>query len=146
MPTERRTLDELLGHAETRIRRYTPAEALAAQRAGATLIDIRGQVDRERDGVVPGALHIPLTVLPWRLDPESRSTTPHVQGLDDELILLCDHGCSTILAAEMLVELGFHRAGDVVGGYEAWSAAGLPTRPCMTNPTSGLCAGMGPPD
>jgi rhodanese-related sulfurtransferase len=68
-------------------------------------------------------------VLEWRLDPDSPSHAPEAPGLEDEVILVCNHGYSSILAAATLVDLGFARAGDVVGGFEAWAAAGLPVEP-----------------
>ena len=71
MSANRRTLDELLDAARARIARLEPVDAHVAAEQGALLIDIRGRVDRERDGIVPGSLHIPRTVLEWRLDPES---------------------------------------------------------------------------
>jgi rhodanese-related sulfurtransferase len=128
-PERRRTLDELLEAAQARIRRFEPIDALAAVDRGALIIDIRSAGDRERDGIVPGSLHIPRTVLEWRLDPDSPWRNPHVGGLDRQLLLLCDHGCSSVLAAATLVELGFVNAGDVIGGYVAWQEAELPTGP-----------------
>jgi rhodanese-related sulfurtransferase len=141
----RRTLDDLLADARARIRRLTPAQALAAQRAGALLVDTRSQDERARDGIVPGSLHVPRTVLEWRLDPESPWRNPHAEGgLDREVILLCAHGYSSSLAAATLVDLGFERAGDVEGGFEAWRAAGLPVA-AAPPPSPGL-PGSGPPD
>jgi rhodanese-related sulfurtransferase len=125
----RRTLDELVVDAQARIERVEPAEALAAVERGALLIDIRSDTDRERDGIVPGSLHIPRTVLEWRLDPDSAWRNPHVGGIEQQVLLICDHGYSSVFAAAMLVDLGFARAGDVVGGFAAWREAGLPTRP-----------------
>ena len=143
----RRTLQELLAAAEGRITRHTPAEAFAAAARGALLVDIRAAESRDRDGVVPGSLHIPRTVLEWRLDPDDATwRNPHVSGPGDEVILICDHGYSTVLAVATLVELGFSRAGDVVGGFAAWRAAGLPVRPWTSRPLGeGELAGMGPP-
>lgn len=141
------TLQELLDRAAKRIRRYAPADAHAAVRAGATLVDIRDSAARDRDGVVPGALHIPRTVLEWRLAPGSAHRSPHVGGLEAELVLLCDHGCSTVLAGAVLADLGFARVGDVVGGYVAWKAEGLPTRPGpVTRSSPDVLPGAGPPD
>jgi rhodanese-related sulfurtransferase len=127
---KRQTLDQLLVAARARITRYEPAEALAAVENGALLIDIRSDHDRNRDGIILGSLHIPRTVLEWRLEPTSNWRNPHIGDLDQQIILICDHGCSSILAAATLVDLGFARAGDVVGGYSAWSLAGLATAPC----------------
>jgi len=143
----RRTLEELLEAARAQIERLEPVDALAATAQGALLIDIRADVDRVRDGIVPGSLHIPRTVLEWRLDPDSAWRNPHVGGLDQQVLLLCDHGCSSVLAAAALVELGFAHAGDIVGGFAAWRAAGLPTVPSPPRRRGpDEPAGMRPPD
>ena len=143
----RRTLEDLLEEARARIHRLEPTEALEAVRRGAVLIDIRSVVDRERDGIVPGSVHIPRAVLEWRLDPDSDWRNPHVGGLERQIVLLCNHGCSSIFAAATLVELGFARAGDVIGGYAAWLAARLPTTAAPAKSRRpGEPPGMGPPD
>src|SRR4051794_38937692 len=95
-PQTRRTLDELLEAAQARIRRYPPDAASEARERGALIIDIRSDLDRERDGIVPGALHIPRTVLEWRFDLDSPWRNPHIGGLDQQLLVLCDHGYSSI--------------------------------------------------
>jgi rhodanese-related sulfurtransferase len=123
-----RTLDELLREAAGRIERLSHVEALEAARAGALLVDIRSELARERDGVVPGAIHVPRTVLEWRLEPEGSWRNPHVGHLGRQVIVLCEHGHSSLLAAAMLARLGYTRACDVVGGFEAWRKAELPTR------------------
>jgi rhodanese-related sulfurtransferase len=143
----RRTLEQLLEAAQARIERLEPAEALAAIERRALLIDIRSELDRERDGIIPGSLHIPRTVLEWRLDPDSSWRNPHVGGLGKQIVLFCDHGCSSVFAAATLVDLGFERAGDVIGGFAAWREAGLPTAPAPPSQRQpGERAGMGPPD
>ncbi len=147
MPSERRTLAELFDSAADRITRLEPAEAFAAVDEGAILIDIRSHFDRERDGVVPGSLHVPRTVLEWRLAPESAWRNPHLGGLDQRVVLLCDHGFSSVLAAATLVELGYENAGDVIGGFAAWRDAGLPTMPAPQHrPHPDELPGMRPPD
>jgi rhodanese-related sulfurtransferase len=141
----RRSVDELLDDARARIERLSPAEAFAAAEEGAVIVDVRTQADRERTGVVPGSLHVPRTVLEWRLDPESPWRSPYAPGLGLQVLVLCDHGFSSSLAAAVLVELGFEHAGDVLGGFEAWREAGLPVaRPADRDP-AGL-PGMGPPE
>lgn len=143
----RRTLDELLADACARIVRYSPAEAHAATANGVLLVDIRSETDRERDGIVPGSVHIPRTVLEWRADPDSPLRNPHLGRLEEPIILLCDHGCSSILAAATLAELGYGLAGDVIGGYAAWHDAGLPTRTAPRRRRGpGEPAGMKGPD
>jgi rhodanese-related sulfurtransferase len=144
---QRQTLDERLEAARARIRRYEPAEALAAIEDGAVLIDIRSDLDRERDGIVPGSLHIPRTVLEWRVEPNGEWRNPHVGDFDPELILMCDHGYASSLAAADLADLGFTHVGDVVGGFAAWAAAGLATMSWRARPRSrDELAGMQPPD
>jgi rhodanese-related sulfurtransferase len=126
------SLEELVAEAEAAIELLEPAAAHTALRQGAVLVDIRSFDARARDGVVPGSVHIPRTVLEWRLEPGGASATPHVDP-SALVVLLCDHGCSTSLAAANLVRLGV-RAGHVVGGFAAWSAAGLPVRPADDPP------------
>ncbi|HXG75510.1 MAG TPA: rhodanese-like domain-containing protein [Gaiellaceae bacterium] len=140
----RRTLDELLAEAEARIARLSPQEAHAALQRGARLVDLRSDTARARDGIVPGSFHVPRTVLEWRLAPESPWRNPHFAGLEEEIVLMCDHGFSSVLAAATLAELGFTRVGDVVGGYEAWREAGLPTAPAPPPVTDGP-PGLGGP-
>ena len=142
-----RGLEDLVDRATRQIARLCAAEALRRCASGAVLIDIRSQDARRRLGVVPGSLHIPRTVLEWRVARESPWRNPHLGGLDQQLILICDHGYSSILAAANLVQLGFDRAADVIGGFEAWAADGLPIVPWRPGPagTEGL-PGMGPAD
>ena len=140
----RRTLEDLLRDAQKRITRLSPVEAHAATRAGAILIDIRSDSARERDGIVPGSLHIPRTVLEWRADPDSPSRSPHIPGVDQQIVLLCDHGYSTILAAATLAELGYAHACDVIGGFAAWREAVLPIAAAPAHPGAGEPIGMGP--
>jgi rhodanese-related sulfurtransferase len=97
----------VLAEARSRIRRYTPEEAKADPEL--LLVDTRSADERGRDGVLPGARHIPLSVLPWRTD--------DLAGR--RVCLVCTHGYSSSLAAALLVELGVD-AGDLIGGYEAW--------------------------
>ena len=122
----RTTIDELLADARRRLQRLGPAEALRALRGGAALIDIRGDAQIARDGTIPGALVIPRNVLEWRLDPASQHRHPRAPRLGDLVILLCDEGYQSSLAAATLQQLGFARATDVDGGFQAWRAAALP--------------------
>jgi rhodanese-related sulfurtransferase len=124
--TSRTTIDDLLSAARARIERLSPVEAAAAMREDALLVDIRSELQRERDGVIPGALHHPRNVLEWRMDPASGHSDPAVGGLDRRVILVCDEGYQSSLAAATLRDLGFTRAADLAGGFQAWRGAGLP--------------------
>ena len=123
---ERTTIAELLADARRRLTRLNPAKARQAMRAGAVLIDIRSDSQIARDGSIAGALVIPRNILEWRLDPASQHRHPRAPQLDDHVILLCDEGYQSSLAAATLQQLGFARATDVEGGFQAWRAAGLP--------------------
>ena len=124
--TDRRTIDDVLAGAREGLRRLTPAEAHQAAAVGAVLVDVRSEDERRRQGVlVPGAVHHPLSVVHWRLDPGVRTHNPKLP-LDAHVILLCREGYSSSLAAALLCAIGFDRATDVIGGVDAWRAAGLP--------------------
>ncbi len=144
---QRLTLDEMLNEARARIRRLEPRSAHEAAGNGALIIDIRSANDRNRDGVIPGSLHIPRTVLEWRLAPDSPWRNPYVPDLDQDILLLCDHGCSSSLAAATLNDLGFAHAGDVAGGFAAWRHAELPTAQARNHGLApGELVGMRPPE
>ncbi len=123
---EPQTIEGLLDAARARLERLEPAEALAATGSGALLIDTRCAELRRDDGAVPGSVHVPLSVLYWRLDPASPHRDPGLADTRRRVILLCAHGYSSSLAAATLLDLGYAGATDVVGGFEAWAAAGLP--------------------
>lgn len=126
---ERKTAEQLLAEARELIApRFGPEAAAGAIQKGALLIDLRSHDERSRTGVVPRSLHIPRSVLEWRLDPTSGWTNPHIGGLDRQLILMCAEGCSSSFAAVTARELGYETASDLDGGFEAWAKAGLPVR------------------
>jgi len=118
-------VDALLESARARIQRLTPSEAAARQLDGALLVDTRPEAQRRRDGAIPGALVIERNVLEWRLDPTSDARVPEALP-DVEVIVVCNEGYSSSLAAVSLLDVGVARASDLVGGFQAWRAAGLP--------------------
>lgn len=120
-----RTIDELLAAARAGLDRLEPAEAHDAVAAGAVLVDIRPEVNRRTEGALPGAVVIDRNVLEWRLDPASDAALP-MASYDLHVVLVCNEGYASSLAAATLRELGIRRATDVVGGFRAWQAAGLP--------------------
>ena len=120
-------VDELLARVRSRIERVEPVEALRRLAGGALLVDTRPAEQRDRDGEVPGAVVIDRNVLEWRLDPASPDRLPQVTGYDLEVLVLCNEGYSSSLVADTLRTLGLTRAVDVIGGFVAWAAAGLPT-------------------
>jgi rhodanese-related sulfurtransferase len=118
--------DELVAHARAQLRRLEPHEAAEAVAAGAVLVDTRPEFQRRADGEVPGAIVIERNHLEWRCDPTSAWRIPEAVDHDVAWIVMCDQGFSSSLAAASLQALGNHRATDVIGGFRAWRAAGLP--------------------
>jgi rhodanese-related sulfurtransferase len=128
-----KTIDELLSQARAMLpHRPSPAEAYHAQANGWLLIDIRGDDQRRSDGVIPGALAMPRNSLEWRCDPNSRWRHPSITSWDVRLILICNEGYQSSLAAATLQHLGLIHATDLDGGFTAWAAAGLPVRAAAT--------------
>jgi rhodanese-related sulfurtransferase len=120
------TVDELLAQARAMLaHRPSPAEALHAQANGALLVDIRGD-DQRRDGLIPGAVVLPRNSLEWRCDPASEWRHPAITRRDLHIILICQQGYQSSLAAATLKQLGLIQATDLDGGFTAWAAAGLP--------------------
>ena len=122
----RRTVDDLLADARALLDRLTPEQAADAVRRGALLVDIRPHAQRVAEGEVPGALVIERNVLEWRLDPASTARLT-VASYDLQVVVLCSEGYTSSLAAAALQSLGVERATDVIGGFHAWRAVGLPT-------------------
>jgi rhodanese-related sulfurtransferase len=123
------TIDDELAKARAHLTRVPPAGAAAAQAEGALLVDIRPVHQRAADGEIPGALVIERNVLEWRLDPQSPDRIPEIDGPDQVVVVVCDAGYASSLAAASLQSVGLPHATDLDGGYQAWRAAGLPTTP-----------------
>ena len=121
----RRTIDETYEEAARRLGRVTAREAWEAARDGGVLVDTRSPDQQRAQGFVPGAVHHPLSVLAWRLDPDCPTSNEKIP-LDARVVLICREGYSSVFAAQQLRELGFSNAADVIGGVDAWIAAGLP--------------------
>jgi rhodanese-related sulfurtransferase len=122
-------IDEVLADARARLVRVTPEEAsVAVAERGALLVDTRPEWQRKAEGEVPGAVFVERNHLEWRLDPTSEARIPEAVDHDVEIIVMCSEGYSSSLAAASLQNLGLHRATDLIGGFAAWCAAGLPVR------------------
>jgi rhodanese-related sulfurtransferase len=120
------TIDELLAEARRGLVRLTPEEARAAQEAGAVVVDIRSREQRASDGEIPGAHWHPRNVLEWRLDPSCPHRDPQLARRDVRIVIVCDEGYQSSLAAATARRFGLD-ATDIVGGFQAWRAAGLAT-------------------
>jgi len=116
-----RPIDDVLGAARRRLpARVQPEELEAVMAAGALVVDTRSQAQRRRDGELPGAVVVERNVLEWRLDPAS---THRLDGVDDyerTIVVVCDEGYASSLAAASLQDLGLVNATDLAGGYQAW--------------------------
>jgi len=144
-PAGARSIGEILAAARDRLVRLTPTEASAALcdrsgPGGAVLVDIRPASQRAADGEIPGSWIIERNHLEWRLDPASPARLPWVVGYDHQVIVFCQEGYTSSLAAAALLDLGLSRSTDVIGGFAAWEAAGLPTAPATAH-TAALAVG-----
>jgi rhodanese-related sulfurtransferase len=140
-----RGVDALLEAARQRIERVAPEVAWVEASSGeALIVDLRSSDERRRHGIVPGSVHVPRSVLEWRADPTSEWRNRHLEGRG-RLLLLCGEGFSSSLAAASVADLGHVRVGDVVGGFEAWRAAGLPVTAAPAD-DGGSRAGTGAAD
>ena len=120
------SIDDVLERARRRLTRVEAAEAAEEHARGALLVDTRTLEQRSRQGEIPGAVVIDRTVLEWRLDPTSRSRISQATDHQVRVIVLCSEGYSSSLAAASLQEIGLVNATDMIGGFRAWKAAGLP--------------------
>jgi rhodanese-related sulfurtransferase len=123
------TVEELLDRARRDLVRVVPKQAADELADGALLVDIRPADQRAEGGEIPGATVIDRNVLEWRLAPASRWRIAAVAGPDTRVIVVCNEGYSSSLAAATLKELGLVNATDVIGGFQAWKATGLPVEP-----------------
>ncbi|WP_189324850.1 rhodanese-like domain-containing protein [Streptomyces flaveus] len=120
-------IDELLERVRSDLDRVEAADAYDAAQAGAALlVDIRYAALRDRDGLIPGALVVERNELEWRLDPQGSHRAPEATSHDLRVVVVCNEGYASSLAAASLRQLGLRRATDLVGGFQAWRASGLP--------------------
>jgi rhodanese-related sulfurtransferase len=128
--TDALSIEQMLAVARARLQRLSPEEASeAVTKTEAILVDIRSEGQRAIEGTIPGALIVERNVLEWRFDPASSARLPVATGYDLPVIVFCSEGYTSSLAAAALQDLGLWRATDVVGGFHAWRASGLPFVP-----------------
>ena len=126
-PPTQHGIEEILEASRQGVQRLAPADLAAAQEQGAHVIDLRSDRTRDAEGSLPGAIVMERLVLEWRLDPGSAHRMPGGPEHDDLVVVVCNEGYYSSLAARDLRDLGFHRATDLIGGFRAYAAAGLPT-------------------
>jgi rhodanese-related sulfurtransferase len=124
-------VDDMLAAARAELSRVTPEEAEKLRAAGALFVDIRPHADRLADGEIPGSVPVERIVLEWRLDPDGEHRLPGFTS-DTPVVVLCNEGYASSLAARDVLRLGVRSVTDIVGGFRAWRAAGLPVRPGAT--------------
>jgi rhodanese-related sulfurtransferase len=115
-------INRLLQESRRTLDRVDPADLADVQDAGALVVDIRPAEQRQRDGELPGALVIDRNVLEWRLDPSSRYRLSIADDPDRRIVLVCNEGYASSLAARTLQLLGLANATDLRGGFQAWAA------------------------
>jgi rhodanese-related sulfurtransferase len=120
-------VDDLLAGARSTLDRVSPEQAELLRARGALLIDIRPHANRAADGEIPGSVPVERIHLEWRLDPHGAHRLPGVTA-DRTVVVICNEGYASSLAARDLQRLGLSRATDLIGGFRAWRAAGLPVQ------------------
>jgi len=114
-------VDELLADARARIEpRVQPQDLDTERRAGTLIVDMRTTAQRAADGELPGAILVERNVLEWRLDPDSSARLEEMDGPDRRVVIVCDEGYASSLAAAGLRQLGLRDVTDLAGGYQAW--------------------------
>ena len=116
------TIDQLLIESRVGLERVHPSDLEREMAAGAFVVDTRPVDQRDRDGDLPGAVVIDRNVLEWRLDPSSPHRLPIADDPGRRVIVVCNEGYSSSLAAHTLQRLGLKRATDLIGGFQAWAA------------------------
>ena len=119
---DRRPIEEILAEARAKLDRVEPAQLAHEHAGGALIVDIRPVEQRSRDGALPGAVVIDRNVLEWRLDPACEHHIAETVDYDTRIVIVCNEGYQSSLAAAQLRGLGLHRATDLIGGYQAWLA------------------------
>jgi rhodanese-related sulfurtransferase len=112
--------DDLVSDARSRIERVGPADLDGLVERGALIVDIRPGAQRAQEGELPGAVVIERNVLEWRLDPTGDHRIPEATGYERPVVVVCSEGFASSLAADSLRALGYRRAADLAGGYQAW--------------------------
>ncbi len=144
-PTSRFTVSDLLAEARSHLQRVSPQQAHALALRGGLILDTRQDVDRWANGVIVGSLHAPRTVLEWVVDPSSGYQNPAIESFDQTLIVMCNEGYSSSLAAYTLQRLGFRNATDMIGGFAAWREAAQPIQ-TIHHSRRPDPEGLGPPE
>lgn len=126
--TDRRTIHDVVFDARARISRTSADELAAALRRpdAPTVVDTRTATDRHRFGVIAGSIHVPRTLVEWHLDPANGYRHPLVSSFEQPLVIVCNGGYSSALAATSLLDLGFTEVADLIGGMRAWLRSGHP--------------------
>ncbi len=119
-------VNQFLADARARIVRLSPLELQEAMASGVVVLDTRSGGDRIREGTIGGSLHVPLSLLLWRVDPAAEYADSRINDVDAPLVIVCNDGYSSSWAAATLLDIGFSNPMDLAGGFRAWSAAGLP--------------------
>ena len=141
----RSRIDDLLADARADLDRVAPADLAAEMAAGALVVDTRPEEQRRRDGELPGAVVIDRNVLEWRLDPTSPHHIPDACDADRRVVVVCNEGFSSSLAAATLRRLGMRRATDLAGGYQAWLRRVPGPRQTLDHDNRGATEGAQPP-
>jgi rhodanese-related sulfurtransferase len=117
------SIDDVLAEARALLpRRAAPADLAGVVARGGLVVDTRPVAQRTADGELPGAVVVDRNVLEWRLDPASAHRLAEVTDHDQEIVVVCNEGYASSLAAATLQRIGLRNATDLDGGFQAWQA------------------------
>jgi rhodanese-related sulfurtransferase len=141
------SIAQILSNARSKLQRLTPAQAYNEFHdpdypMPVFLVDIRPEAQRKAEGGIDGSLIIERNVLEWRFDPRCDSRLAIADRYDLKIIIYCQEGFTSSLAAASLQEMGLLNATDIVGGYVAWRDEGLPGQ--IKPPSATIGSGSAP--
>jgi rhodanese-related sulfurtransferase len=120
-----KTAKDMVSEAKAQIENLTPQQVAEEAEQGALIVDVRDGEERQRDGGLPGSVHVPRGMLEFRADP----TSPYYNPAFDpgkRVVLHCASGGRSALAAKTLKEMGYTDVAHLEGGFNAWKDQGLP--------------------
>ncbi len=116
---------DMVAEAKAQVENLTPQRVAEEAENGAVIIDIRDGEERQKEGSVPGSVHVSRGMLEFRADPSSPYHNPALAP-DKRIILHCASGGRSALAAKTLKEMGYTDVAHLDGGFTAWKEQGLP--------------------
>lgn len=120
----KKRLQDLLDEANAEVKAVTADEAKEILAAGdSVFVDLREENERERNGIIPGSVHVPRGLLEWALDPDTTYTVDAFQT-GQRVVLYCSHGKRSAMSAKLAIEMGAENVVHLKDGFVSWKNAG----------------------